>query len=375
MICKSCFIFILWIVLSAVPVAGQNLFRPPPPQTKNVVTLGWRGMIAVDVSFRHLGSIPHPRTDFTDTSLGGFEFYDGSIGKDSSYYSSSNPLPSDGLTSNWTIDSKSQLDGQTLSFHTYAAVANGTVNLSGDSGLANGWELQYVRYWSTKQRLGVLAGFSFNSFSLAHSGLFLSDLETNTYTLQDASFASIREAMPTNGGYEGFYDRFGQPVLLIPYPPDQLTNPSQTTMTPQGASGTGNWGVDASLFTFRLGPVYDFHLLRNFRLQVGGGMALVFCSTDFSSLETLTSFKQGGVAIEIPTSRQTPVFHKQRDSDWLFGGYVDANANYQFTERLQVYTGMQYQSTEDFTGYNEGRSVELKTGSGIFARAGIGLKF
>lgn len=332
-------------------------------------------MMAVDVSFSNLGSIPHPQTDRTDSIPAGFQFYDGSIGKDSSYYSGTNELVSDGLTSSWSIDSRSQVDGQSLSFHSYSAIADGTVNFSGDSGLANGWELQYIRYWSNKQRLGFLAGFSFNSFSIEQNGNFVSDLETQTFTITDAAIGSVGDALPPNSAYSGFYNRFGQAVILIPYLPDQLANPSNTTTTEQGASGTGTWGVDASLFTFRLGPVYDFHLFRNFRLQLGGGMALVFCSTDFSALETLTSFNRGGATIEIPTDQQAPVFNTQRDSDWLFGGYVDANANYQFTERLNVYTGMQYQSTEDFTGYNEGRSVDLKTGSGIFARAGIGLKF
>ena len=119
-------------------------------------------------------------------------------------------------------------------------------------------------------------------------------------------------------------------------------------------------------YNFRSGPVYDFDLGKSFNVQVGLGVAATYFAGEFAINE----------AISGPTGEPTVLIDSRSNSKWLLGGYVDATANYSVSERVSVFSGLQYQvGATDYESSLGDREVKIDMSSTIHLRAGVGFRF
>ncbi|MDX2110153.1 MAG: hypothetical protein SFY80_07935 [Verrucomicrobiota bacterium] len=376
---RTLFLVLIAASLTAGSLHAQNLFRPPPRLTNDTVTIGWRAMFGVDVTFSKLGGVSLQDPNYTSSgSYPGLNFNDGYILRDNTF-SADGSKSLDGKTVNFSYASASQVisdaSGTSIDYHSYGSVTNATALETTDSGMANGWELQYIHYFGRKQRFGFLAGFSFNTFSTSQQNTLTNDLLERTYNHRTGSrIYNTGTTTSNDAGYTGpIYRPEAVGTQVTPATsiniPERSIDPSLLTTTPipNGAEVDGDWEVNGSFYSFRIGPVYDLSLSKKFKMQVGAGLASVFFSSDFQAKEIVTAIGKPGK----PTT-----FNKtQRDSEWLVGGYVDANANYQINERMNFFSGMQFQSTSDYTGYNDAREVKVNMANEVYMRAGVGFRF
>ena len=362
------------VALAPFAVSGQTYFRAPPEMPRNAFSIGLRFTSPVDISFSNLGTVPFVPIDrLIDGVPIGRTYNDGHVRMDSSFVAREgsdgqifdNP---DGLTVNFRIASQSQFSGTDVVMTQYASVSEGFAAET-DSGFTGGWELQYVRDLGRKSRFGILAGFNFSSFDSSTSSAFRATLlsRSDRFAFDDLPLPSF----PGASGYTGPRDRIvpvGGAVSDLEFKaPLDPTGPTVEGPTlPGAADGFGSWKMKTAAYNFRSGPVYDFDLGKSFNVQVGLGVAATYFAGEFAINE----------AISGPTGEPTVLIDSRSNSKWLLGGYVDATANYSVSERVSVFSGLQYQvGATDYESSLGDREVKIDMSSTIHLRAGVGFRF
>lgn len=362
----------------------RELFRPPPERRSDRVNIGYRGMFGADVEFKNVGIVAPPVIeDKTGDTIVGRTYDDGFIGMDNTY-SQANGYTSDGKTANFSYAYSDQYNpsDNTLNYNTYASTG-ASRGFTESGGTATGWELHYTRFFGKKQRLGWIFGFSFNSFDVDNASNTTADLlvKTDSYALGNTALPPapytgnlVRETSDQT-------TKIVSPRPLIPLPLDPASQGEK--LMPGEAVVIGQYELRSAFFTFRTGPLYQFQFGKKFSIEVGAGVAGMFFSGEYSVTETVYPKWRVDTTTGAPTVVESPVGKRnifkatERDGEWLVGLYADVTANYQWTDRVNVFGGVEYQALGNFTGTDgvSARTVEVDMGGNAYARAGLGIKF
>jgi len=319
-------------------------------------------------------------------------YNDGYVQQD--YTSSTTPRERtrDGNTGNIRFYSDDQVvegeDGsKDLVFHTFGAEGTGE-QYEADASGAGGFELGYNRFLSQKRRFGWEVGIGFNGFDSDYKDAVNSSLYGTKYV---HDVVNGDPAIPTTD------DDDDDSTPEVPDPPytgdtsrptdaDDLADYVLINLDPNvGGDGTPGSTMTAeelsqytatvdsdmrfrsSMFTLRFGPTYNMELGHRFSLSMGAGVSTMYYSGDLDAIEYLNIEELGTIA--------TTGLRKESDNEVLFGGYVQTTAAYQINERVNFYSGFQYQSSGNFEMQGEKYNVDVDMGSQMFVKTGFGVAF
>lgn len=366
-------------------------YVPPPPPTKNVsFELRLRYLIQPDVSFSGLGSIPL-RSDYSSDEnlfLGTERFIayeDGYIGQDyiqaslvsgTAEGSDRIPSPNTDATSNFGYTDASQVDPtdpSVLIFHRYASENDPSEEFSGRSSGSLGWELNYTKYLNSKRNLGLQVGFAFTGFDSRFRDSISADLYVQEFKHRMADGADVpdlpepvedADGNVTQAAYQG--ESIREEVAsgdLLEWAASEQTE----DLLLDGAVVDSQADLRSSIYNFRAGPTYSTNLFEKVAVQFGAGLSALYYAGQLSAYEMLQNPTGGANPSRSLTTTQS--------EEWQVGGYLDASAYYQFTERVSMFSGMQLQSGSTYTQQNEERRANVDFNSQIYVHAGIGIRF
>lgn len=374
--------------LAAPLLFGQSpQYVPPPPPTKHITfELRARYMMKPDVTFRGMGSIPLRDSYATEGNLilgteRAIQYDDGYLSQD---YIQTTLVegngegqqlipPSDGeATSNFGYTNDAQVDGGALLFHRYASMTDPSAELSGSSSGSVGWEVNYTKFINPRRNLGIQVGFSFNGFDSRFDDSISADLYVQEFRHEMADGAAPPE-LPTTEDADGtiteqpfqgdLIREEGQSGDLLEW----IASEESESLLADGATVDTTADLRTSMYNFRAGPTYNLSLGQAFALQVGAGVSAVYFSGQFSAYEILQN-PGGG---ENPSRGLITT----DSAEWQVGGYLDASAQYLFTERVSLFSGMQVQSGSNYSQENEDRHADVDLSSQIYVHAGLGIRF
>jgi hypothetical protein len=380
------------ILASATVGHGQSpRYVPPPPPTKNVsFELRLRYLIQPDVSFSGLGSIPlRDQYESEGNIFLGTErliaYEDGYISQD--YIQASLvdggaegtdriPSPNTAASSNFGYRNASQVDPNdpsVLIFHRYASQNDPLESFSGRSSGSLGWELNYTKFLNSKRNLGLQVGFAFTGFDSRFRDSIDADLYVQEFRHRMADGAVVpdlpdplvdADGNETQEGYQGEVVREDVAIgdLL-----EWAASEQSDELLLDGAVVESQADLRSSLYNFRAGPTYTTNLFNKVALQLGAGVSALYYAGQLSAYEMLQNPAGGANPSRGLTTTQS--------EEWQVGGYLDASASYQFTDRVNLFSGMQLQSGSTYTQENEERRANVDFSSQVYVHAGIGIRF
>lgn len=369
--------------------AQQPRYERPPPPTKNVtVDVRMKYLLSPDVSFGGLGNVPFSAEFATENNLLlGTErakmYDDGYLTQD--YISASlvegqdggQRLPSSNTdaTSSFQVSNPDQLpedDPDSILFHRYASGASPDEEVDADySGNIN-WEINYTRYFNARRRFGMQVGFGVTGFDSTFKDTVSADLYIQQFRHEISQGTRPELSDPVEGSdgsttqapYTGSNTRADVDSGDLV---DWLAAEESEQTIADGAIVNSSADLRSSMYNFKAGPVYNLNVFRRVSLQLAAGVSAVYYNGSFSVYEVLN----------IPDMELTPSrgLATSDASEWQVGGYVDANARYQLSDRMNVFSGVQVHSGSAYSQQNEEREVNIDFSSQIFVHAGFGIRF
>jgi hypothetical protein len=348
-----------------------------------------RYLFKPDISFQGLGNVPFADNWRSENNLllgteRAIVYDDGYIAQDyieSSLVSGGGdggafvPSPNQEASSNFGYINADQVaadDPGALLFHRYASASSPDAELAGSSNGSIGWEINYTKYINRTRNIGLQVGFSFNGFDSRINDSISADLYVQEFRHQMADGAIVPD-LPTGE------DSDGNPVTN-PYTGDVIREDvssgdllewlaveENASIIAEGATVDTRADLRTSMYNFRAGPTYNLSLGNSFAVQLGAGVSAVYFAGQFSAYEILQN-PGGG---ENPSRALTST----DEAEWQVGGYLDASAYYNITERVSFFSGMQVQSGSTYTQANEERTASVDLSSQVFVHAGMGIRF
>ncbi|MFO7726490.1 MAG: hypothetical protein R6V45_13205 [Oceanipulchritudo sp.] len=382
------FVRVLGLSLAAPLLSGQSPeYVPPPPPTKHVTwELRARYLLKPDVTFQGLGSIPLRENFKTEGNLilgteRSIEYDDGFLSQDyiqaalvegQAEGEQAIPSPDGEATSNFGYINDAQAESGALVFHNYASMSDPAAELSGSTDGSLGWEVNYTKFINPRRNLGIQVGFSFNGFDSRFNDSISADLYVQEFRHEMADGAEVPE-LPTTEDADGntVQEPFRGDVVREDVESgdllEWLASEESESLLEDGATVDTTADLRTSMYNFRAGPTYNLALGQDFAFQVGAGLSAVYFSGQFSAYEILQN-PGGG---ENPSRGLVTT----DSAEWQVGGYLDANAQYLFTERVSLFSGMQVQSGSNYSQENEDRHANVDLSSQIYVHAGVGIRF
>ena len=381
------------LILPTIASAQAPRYTPPPPPTKHVVfEMRLRYLIQPDIEFANFGSVPFLDSyELSNNIFTGSErvisYDDGELRQDyirttlidgGGTNSELAPSSNSAATSNFAYEDPGQLDPadpSALLYHRYASAAPPDVVIDGGGSGSMGWELNYTKYINPKRNIGIQVGFSFNGFDSRFNDTIDADLYVQEFRHQMADGANVPDlpdpienddGTTTQAPYVG--DRFRETVesgdLL-----EWLAVEETEELIPAGATVDSRADLRSSVYNIRAGPTYAVAFGQNFSFNLGAGVTALYFSGRFSAYEILMiNSEDGGV-------NPSRGLSTTENAEWQVGGYVDANAYYYLTERINLFSGMQVQSGSTYTQQNEEREANVDFSSQVYVHAGLGIRF
>ncbi len=273
----------------------------------------------------------------------------------------------DTRTFKWGFAADSQLDaarpGTTaISFNssTAAAVLGGS-SVTGDPQL--GFEMGYLHRMGElgKGSWGFMAGFGYLNVSLEDNRTYTGNVTRDTDT-----FATAPAVIPP-AGYDGVAaGPFGPRIENLP------SGPRVTTIIAGGLTSSGPREVNADVFALKLGPYYELPLCQQFSISLSGGLVLAGVSSQFKFQEANNIASINAFGAAAATQRFAGTNDKM---DLLPGGFVDLRANYNVTERWNIFAGGQFQYLSSFQQSASGRTAKLDFGKTLLVHFGASYSF
>lgn len=375
-------------ILGNTAIAQAPRYTPPPPPTKHAkLELRLRYLVPPDIQFTGLGSVPFKESydtagNLIDGTLRSIGYDDGYLAQD--FVSAdlvegdiSQSIPSDNTsaTSNFGYANPEQVDRDAdpsaLMFHRYAASTDSMSEFEGSGSGSIGWELNYTKFINRRRNLGVQVGFSYNGFDSRFNGSIDADLHTQTFVhnMADGNVPELVEVEDDEGNitYEPY---IGNPVI-VEGEDEPLLNWEGTELPEEvlegGAVVDSQADLRSNIYNFRAGTTYALNLGQSFSFQLGAGVSALYVDGHFRAFDELTNT----TAVSNPLRAMTTT----DDAEWQVGGYVDASAYYNFTERVSLFSGLQVQSGSEYSQQNEERTATVDFSSQIYVHAGVGIKF
>jgi hypothetical protein len=191
----------------------------------------------------------------------------------------------------------------------------------------------------------------------------------------------VEDDRPLAGDVQRLSDRFEVPldeetgvryVPPAPYRGTQSAGPllgsepiRAVTNIVGGASVTGKRSFGADIFGFRFGPYVEFPLGNQGGITLGGGLALVVVSSDFSFDETVT------------ISGLNPLVTNGSggNADLQLGGYVGANVYWKPGKNWGLFGGAQFQGAQNYAHTENGRTAVLSLDQTVLVTVGMNYSF
>lgn len=373
---------LLLFLAGAAEVAAQirdPLLRRPVERPKvGELMIGIRYVSGIEVGFSNVGAYQPDYGELTLAPGETAQFENGFITLPES------ELPGlEGVTTNYRVDFVEQLADTNSNdlvdqylFDRYSVDAAAGSSLDSDIGGAGGWEVQYLHKLLSRGKsleMGVLGGFSFSSTdSESRSDLSVA----GTWTQVALDVDEVIDLVPDAGGTE--VDIGGSQITPGTGPAIDTSGGFTETDTPFTGTSTSLYDVQVAFYNFRVGPYLNWNLTEKILLQFGAGFAASYLSTEATSstfLSLTPDSTTGGATAEEPftTARYSS---RGEETEFLFGGYVDANASYRFTESMRLYTGVQFQTSEDVEqSLDNGATADIELGSTVHISVGMGFSF
>lgn len=265
-------------------------------------------------------------------------------------------------TWNWGYQEASQIQGTTIAYERFdsrprvGALESGTQSSFGGE-LRAGFEAFRFEVFERDVRFGLEAGYSYSSLSASASGSVSGNASytRGVYSLIGPGGTPI---IPPTPPYAGTFGGPGPVITLAPV--------SINTLTGAGTS-TVQFGLDADIHTFKLGPYFELPLSRRWVVGLSFGYCTVLPDSEFT-IDEVTSYP----GTDIPGSA---VKRTIRRSDWQPGGYAELRVNFEINRRVGVYVAGEFQYNEDLEFGGAGRTARVDLGGIYGASAGVRLSF
>lgn len=181
---------------------------------------------------------------------------------------------------------------------------------------------------------------------------------TGTVTRQTDAYAFPGAQPPEATPDDPFTGTFNGPNAVL------ASTPSGTTFSSALGSVSGTRKIDADMWGLRVGPYIEFPFGTSFNLSLSGGFAAAVLDVNTTWNETLAV-----------GSAQYPFSGSGHDSGFRVGGYIAAEAEYDFANHWSAIGGVQFQSLGNYERAISGRDVEIDLSNSIFVTLGLSYKF
>jgi hypothetical protein len=296
----------------------------------NRVSLGYRMGFNMPIKLKNVGSPAFAN----NPSVNGKSYADGFVGTDSTGNAG-------GLTTYWGYNSGSQVSAGNSALILHNS-SSGTIQSDMDDGPYNGIELSFDHEIGRHQswRWGIEGAFNWMDLSVhqrttAPAGVLGADTFSLGYTPPSAPYTG-----PYNAG---------------PYEP--LLGTAATAVPVTVASS-----FDANFYGFRLGPYLDLPVNKHLLLTFSAGLSVTIADGSFSYVE---SNPMQGAASSASAS----------DLDVLPGGYASAQATVKLTKAINVFAGLQFQSSEDYKITAGTKQTDMDLSQSLYFTTGLSYSF
>lgn len=262
----------------------------------------------------------------------------------------------DGFTNSWTfLDSRQIRDDGNLDFHSYAADVDDSGSHAKNPKAGGGIDITFTRDMGKlgkKMEWGLLFGTSVTDIKARTSDTLHATVTTLTDTyavnlydqtgLPNPTYTapSFKTVPRTDDTGAPVYDVTGTQILDYVETTIYLSNtPINRTTTVTSGTVFNKWDLKGAYFTFRLGPQLTYLFNEHLKATISAGVALVYAGTQYSVEQTYQPETSDAV-ISTDTSDETK---------FLPGYFVDAQLQYDVTERTGFYAGIAYQDNGSYT--------------------------
>jgi hypothetical protein len=258
-----------------------------------------------------------------------------------------------GWTTYWGYNNASQYDAgaQTLTFHG-ASQFTGASSSSAEGESQLGLDLAYggKLFELEAGEVGWEFGFGWLPMSLRSQESFNAQV-TRTVHQYNTGGTDVPGA-PYNGGFSSD----GYPAIQ--------DLPTALIEAPMNLSVSATRELDVTLYSFRLGPTFQWEPHRRIAFSVSGGAVMGLVSGEFKFRESL--LVSGTTAVNAGSISSTEL---------TYGGYVSATLMFHAVENGDFYLGMQYMPLGDATFSGVGRQANLDMSGAVYISAGINWPF
>jgi hypothetical protein len=338
-------------ILAALPMVGRaDDDCCTDSRDLNSLSFSARFGFNIGARFKNSGHIAFVNNRKTPDGLN-FNYDDGYVRTDSSG-------DAGGYTYNWGFDSARQVSPPATPDNHLAlsrtTSADGMSSPWKDADVSLGGELVYRHEFGQflnmhNMRWGIEAAGNFANINVNDHASY-----GGTVTRMTDTFVPFPGAMIT-GPRQGTAD--GPGTLLN-------DTPISSGMTTGAAAISGVRKIDADMWGFRVGPYLEMPLSQKVNLSLSGGFAGAWLDVGASWRETL--------AVGMT---QYPFSGSGSDHQFRFGGYVAANAEYQFAHDWSLVGGAQFQSLQNYDQSISGRRVQMDLSNAIFVTLGLSYRF
>lgn len=337
------------LTVSAQPFTPTKVV-PVPSDTVNELTASFRMAFNVKAGFENVGALGaanRPTTPAGDA----WNYDDGYVLTDST----GNAL---GYTRYWGYSSLNQLPGNgTLLMNRFSAGGT-TLDANPDEPIP-GFELAYRRELGRgeKWRWGLEAACNYMRVSVKDSQSFASSATrlTDTYQLPALEGGGY-VTPPPPPYYQGPNLSPNGSIVIGANPVSSLTDALMTSVS-------GSHDLEANVIGWRLGPYVEMPLGQRGKVSLSGGLSLAYVLSDFQFSES------------IATPEVATVSGGGSDSGFLVGGYVSAEASYEFARDWAVFGGVQFQYLDQYTQTEDDRTAVLDMTKSLFVSVGLSYSF
>lgn len=260
----------------------------------------------------------------------------------------------DNSTWNWGYQNPGQTNTpQQLLFHaadSYTASGNAAVSGDAQVGFETTYGGQMTRWGSAL--VGWEFGFGFLPINIKDDRTITGVSATQITHSFDASGIVIPDA-PYAGTYNG-------PGALIS---DVAQFVSGNTYNDRTL--TGERKLDVNLYSFRLGPTFQWEFHPRFALAVSGGAAVGIVSGQLKFNEAVR-FPDGSTAVNVGSYSSTEL---------TYGGYLSAALLFHAVKNGDFYIGAQYMPMSNATFSGGGREATLDLTGSLYLSVGINWPF
>jgi hypothetical protein len=352
--------------------ADSNLAKhleTAPSGTPNKFGLSYRAAFNVGVKFKNLGGFapvsavnPGPDTGYqvNRTYEDGYNLVD----------DNNNSYGDLHATRNWGYLNAGQVvdtaDSRFVAMHvTTSQGAVSTPDVGED--VSHGFEINYSREFQDRGswKWGIESAFGYMPVSVNDTRPLTATVNQLTHLFEVPLDEGTNERYVPDAPYAGS----NSPGPLLGSEP---TVSSQTYA--DGALISGNRRFDADIFGFKVGPYVEIPLTKKLSVNLSGGMALVFVSSDFSFAENVS------LAGAVPYFGSNPTRNasgSDSESDLMLGGYLAGNLALKLDPNWTCFGGVQFQGAGSYNHSDSttGKKAVLDLSQTVFATLGISYSF